>query len=153
MKSIFVLTDSVRNIFLPILRIVSLVALIASAGAVSACTSISQELKGVMPAYTALPGHKALVINTHNDRFVWASDKGSQLDAIQMVQILCTHASDDPDACYVVYVDDHKIYDPVKGVSLPPDSHDLADVLYQAGADTQGTGDSVLSSIGEFFGL
>ena len=99
----------------------------------SACTTLHDRLEAVAPQYQALPGHKALVFNTDTERLAWVSGKGSQLDAIQLAEILCTRASMDPDECRLVDVDGYKLYDPVEDKVYAPDTPELADVLYEAG--------------------
>jgi hypothetical protein len=103
----------------------------------SACTGLEDRLNDAAPKYGALPGHKAMVFNADNERLVWVSGKDSQLDAIQLAEILCAHASMDPDECKIVYVDEYKLYDPLTGESYAPDSPGLNDVLYEAGVPTK----------------
>jgi hypothetical protein len=79
------------------------------------------------PKYATLTDHKAMIFNADNSRLVWVSGKGSQLDAIQLAEILCGHASMDPDACRLVDVDGHRLYDPVSKTAFPPDSPALMD--------------------------
>ena len=99
----------------------------------AACTGLEHRMAELQPKYAALPGHKAMVFNEDNDRLVWVSGKGSQLDAIQLAEILCSRASMNPDECKLVSVDDHRLYDPVREEAYPPDSPELADILYEAG--------------------
>src|SRR5438128_1381123 len=105
----------------------------ASLAFLTACGMDRETMDTYAKTYESLPGHKAMFLNTDNSRFIWVSDKGTQLDAIQLGQILCKHAASSPDDCVLVYVDGHQLFDPVDGVAIPPDSSDLADVLYEAG--------------------
>ncbi len=97
------------------------------------CTTLEDRLNAVAPQYRALPDHKALVFNTDTERLAWVSGKGSQLDAIQLAEILCTRASMNPDECRLVDVDGHKLYDPVENKAYAPDTPELADALYETG--------------------
>jgi hypothetical protein len=99
----------------------------------TACSGVQEQMAELGPRYAALPDHKAMVFNADNSRLAWVSGKGSQLDAIQLAEILCTRASMNPDECRMVDVDGHRLYDPVSGTTFPPDSDALADVLYEAG--------------------
>ncbi|HLG86465.1 MAG TPA: hypothetical protein VKZ79_04635 [Alphaproteobacteria bacterium] len=101
------------------------------------CTTLEDRLDAVAPQYRALPSHKALVFNTDTERLAWVSGKGSQLDAIQLAEILCTRASMDPNECRLVDVDGHKLYDPVEDRAYPPDTPELADALYETGIPTK----------------
>lgn len=119
------------------MRTATLVALGSSLLFSSGCTTLEDRLEAVAPKYAALPGHKALVFNADNERLAWVSGKTSQLDAIQLAEILCTRASMDPDTCRLVDVDGHKLYDPVTNAAYVPDSPELASVLYEAGVPTR----------------
>src|ERR1700690_1726366 len=77
------------------------------------CGVGTAEMEQYSKTYSALADHKAMFVNTDNLRFVWVSGKGSQLDAIQLAQLLCTHSSTEPEDCKLVYVDSHQLYDPV----------------------------------------
>ena len=118
-------------------RFAMLAAPLGLALTLGACSGLEDRLNEVAPKYGALPGHKALVFNADNERLIWVSGKGTQLDAIELAQIMCTRASMNPDACKLVYVDDHKLYDPLTGDSYVPDSPEIADVLYEAGVPTK----------------
>jgi hypothetical protein len=114
-------------------RLVACLGIAASLSLLPACGGLQSRMAELQPKYAALPSHKAMVFNADNDRLVWVSGKGSQLDAIQLAEILCTRASMNPDECKLVSVDDHRLYDPVNEEAYPPDSPELADILYEAG--------------------
>ena len=118
-------------------RFAMLAAPLGIALSLAACSGLADRLDAVAPQYGALPDHKAMVFHADNDRLVWVSGKDTQLDAIQLAQIMCTRASMNPDDCKLVYVDAHKLYDPLTGDSYAPDSPELADVLYEAGVPTK----------------
>ena len=112
-------------------------ALLLALAAISACSISQTRLDTYAGPYNALKGHKALFLNEGNDRFFWASEKGSQLDAIQLAQLLCTHGASEPEDCKLIYVDDQMVYDPVDRVTVPPRSTEVADVMYEAGLGFQ----------------